>query len=326
MAESEAGPTPRHWPAVPVKEWEPTRDTLHLWSQIVGKVRMRHAPPLNHWWHVTLYVTSRGLTTSLVPHASGGFEIDFDFLDDLVRIRHVDGRERAVRLEPRSVADFYDETIARLHELGIEGPAYPRPVELEDNTPFPDDHHHADYDPAAVKRFFRSLVDAHRVLSGFRSRFTGKASPVHFFWGSFDLAVTFFSGRAAPLHPGGMVNCPDWVMHEAYSREVNSAGYWPGGAEEGIFYAYAYPEPTDYRLHPVGPDAEFSKDLGEFVLPYRAVRTAEDPDAVLDRFLTSTYVATAVQGEWDLDWLSRSESESSPWSLAQTIRESRPAQ
>jgi hypothetical protein len=309
------------WPEVPVEHWEATRDTLHLWSQIVGKVRMRHAPPLNHWWHVTLYLTPHGLTTSLVPHTSGGFEIDFDFLEDQLRIRHVDGRDRLVRLEPRSVADFYDEVVARLRELDIEGPAYPRPVEVEDNTPFPDDHHHSDYDPAAVRTFFGSLVDAHRVFSGFRSRFTGKASPVHFFWGSFDLAVTFFSGRGAPLHPGGMVNCPDWVMHEAYSQEVSSAGYWPGGADEGIFYAYAYPEPTDYRLQPAVSGAEFSGDLGEFVFPYRAVRTSDDPDTALDRFLTSTFTAAAVQGGWDLDWLSRSDSESPPWSLAQTVRQ-----
>lgn len=314
MTISETTPPNGQWPSVPVQEWEPTRNTLHRWTQIVGKVRMAYNPPINHWWHTTLYVGSRGLTTSLIPHPSGGFEVLFDFVDHRLLIRHVDGRDRSVPLEPRSVADFYEEFVTRLAELGIDAPIMAQPVEVEDNTPFAEDRHHATYDGEAVHRFWRSLVDAHRVFTGFRSGFSGKTSPVHFFWGAFDLAVTRFSGRQAPRHPGGMVNCPDWVMHEAYSEEVSSAGYWPGGADEGIFYSYAYPGPDGFADYPVKVEgAYWDTDLGEFVLPYKTVRMSSDPDGTLARFLEGTYEAAATTGNWDRSNLDIQTDSAPPW-------------
>jgi hypothetical protein len=305
---------PGSWPDLAVAEWLPTLETLHRWTQIVGKVRMAMAPPLNHWWHVTLYVAPRGLTTSLVPAPGGGFEAAFDFAAHELRIETVDGRSAQVPLEPRSVADFHTETMARLAELDIHPRFAPAPNEVEDATPFADDHHHAAYDPAAVERFHRVLVDAHRVLSRYRSRFAGKSSPVHFFWGSFDLAVTRFSGRDAPRHPGGAPNCPDWVMHEAYSQEVASTGWWPGGGERGLFYAYAYPEPDGYRDRPVAPDgARYDPELREFVLPYELVARAADPDAVLERFCESTYAAAADLAGWDRAGLEMPADAAPPW-------------
>lgn len=303
------------WPALPVASWQDTRDTLHRWTQIVGKVRMAFAPPQNHWWHTVLYVDARGLTTSLIPHPGSAFDVTFDLLDHRLLIRRVDGRERAVVLEPRSVADFHAEVMARLMELGIEPAIIARPVEVEDATPFAADHHHASYDAEAVTRFWWSLVDAHRVLSAFRAHFLGKASPVHFFWGAFDLAVTRFSGRSAPPHPGGVPNCADWVMHEAYSQELSSAGYWPGGAEEGIFYAYAYPEPPGFAQHRVRPEAaRYDETLREFVLPYAAVRTAADPDRTVADFLHATYAAAADLAAWDRASLEMPADRDPPWS------------
>jgi hypothetical protein len=292
---------PGPWPALPVADWEDTRDTLHRWTQIVGKVRLALAPPVNHWWHITLHLGARGLTTTLMPtSAGGGIEARFDFVDHVLALETVDGRVERVGLHPRSVADFYAEVIGRLRELGVDVTMLARPVEVVDATPFAEDHHHAAYDAGAVERFWWSLVDAHRVMSTFRSGFVGKASPVHFFWGAFDLAVTRFSGRPAPLHPGGVPNCADWVMHDAYSHEVSSAGYWPGGAAEGIFYSYAYPEPDGFRSHPVEvAGATFDESLGEFVLPYAEVRTAADPDALLLDFLERTYLAAAELAAWD---------------------------
>ena len=289
------------WPALPVAEWQDTRDTLHLWTQIVGKARMALAPPVNHWWHTTLYVDARGLTTSLMPVGDrAGLEATFDFQRHVLDLAHTDGRRATVALQPRSVADFHAETMARLRELDVDVRIVPRPVEVEVAIPFAEDHEHASYDGDAAHRFWRSLVDADRVLAAFRSGFVGKASPVHFFWGAFDLAVTRFSGRRAPLHPGGIPNCPDRVMHEAYSDEVSSCGYWPGGADEGIFYSYAYPAPdrfAEWRLErSVG---RYDAGLGEFVLPYRDVRTAPDPDALLLDFLEETYDAAATLAGWD---------------------------
>ena len=294
------------WPALPLAQWETTRDTLHLWTQIVGKVRLALEPWVNHSWHIPLYVNARGLTTSLMPAGGRGLEMQFDFTRHVLELRTTDGRERHVRLEPRSVADFYAETMARLAELEVAVQIWPRPVELPDVIPFPEDDKHASYDAEFANRFWRSLVQSHRVLTAFRSRFTGKVSPVHFFWGAFDLAVTRFSGRTAPRHPGGVPNCAAWVMEEAYSQEVSSCGYWPGGAGEGVFYAYAYPEPDGFRTWPVEPaGASYNEQLGEFVLPYQIVRTAPDPDATLLSFLQTTYEAAAELAGWDRGRLER---------------------
>jgi hypothetical protein len=277
-----------------------------MWSQVVGKVRMALTPPVNHWWHTALYLSARGLTTSLVPYDGGGFEMEFDFRRHRLAIETSQGDQRAVPLEPKPVAQFYAETMAALGELGIEVEILPRPVETVKAIPFPDDHEHATYDPGAAQRFWRLLLQAHRVFSQFRGRFHGKASPVHFFWGGFDLAATRFSGRPAPTHPGGSPNCADWVMVEAYAQEVSSAGYWPGGGGEGVFYSYAYPEPDGFADFPVRPDAAFySRDLREFVLPYEAVRAADDPDRALLEFLQSTYDAAAELGGWPRGALER---------------------
>lgn len=287
------------WPALPLAGWADTRDTLQLWTQIVGKVRLALAPPLNHWWNVPLYVNAVGLTTSLMPYGGLGLEITFDFTEHQLLIASTSGQRRRMVLEPRSVADFYTELTRHLTDLGVAVELYDKPVELPVAIPFDSDEEHASYDAAAAHDFWVSLVQAHRVLSRFRGGFRGKASPVHFFWGAFDLAVTRFSGRPAAPHPGGVPNCPDWVMREAYSDEVSSCGYWPGGADEGVFYSYAYPEPEGYREAAVGPAAAYyDPDLGEFVLPYADVRRAEDPDSYLLEFLESTHAAAARLSRW----------------------------
>jgi Family of unknown function (DUF5996) len=289
------------WPPLPVVEWQDTRDTLHMWSQVVGKIRMALAPATNHWWHTTLYVSARGLTTSLMPvGASRGFEVEFDLRDHRLTAETTEGERRAIPLEPKPVAVFYVETMAALRDLGIDVKILRRPQEVETAIPFDEDYQHAAYDPVAAHRFCRLLLQAHRVLSEFRGRFVGKASPVYFFWGAFDLAATRFSGRPAPRHPAGVPNCADWVQEEAYSREVSSAGYWPGGEGEGVFYAYAYPEPAEFAGFPVRPAAAcYSEQLGEFVLPYEAVRTANDPDRLLLEFFQSLYEAAAELAGWD---------------------------
>jgi hypothetical protein len=287
------------WPALPLEQWQDTRDTLHLWTQVVGKVRLALAPAANHWWHVPLYVDARGLTTSLMPYRGRGLEVVFDLTSHELQLLTTLGERRRMSLEPRSVADFTAEFRSHLRELDVDVPIHPVPVEVTEAIPFDEDTEHASYDPDAAHRFWTSLVSAHRVLSRFRGEFRGKTSPVHFFWGAFDLAVTRFSGRPAPRHPGGVPNCPDGVMVEAYSDEVSSCGYWPGGAAEGAFYAYAYPEPPGYRTSPVSPPtAAFDEALGEFVLPYADVRQAADPDARLLEFLTSTHAAAASSGDW----------------------------
>ncbi|OZM70209.1 hypothetical protein CFN78_26170 [Amycolatopsis antarctica] len=288
------------WPALRVADWEDTRDTLHMWTQIVGKLRLVHAPLLNHWWQVTLYLSPRGLTTGNVPYSDGAFDIEFDFVEHQLRIRTSDGAGRTVALEPKTVAEFYEQTMRALDELGIEATIQDRPNEVDPAIPFAEDHQHASYDPRAAHLFWRQLLQADRVIGEFRSHFVGKVSPVHFFWGAMDLACTRFSGRPAPEHPGGAPNCGDWVMVEGYSRELSSCGFWPGGGEEGAFYAYAYPEPEGFADHPVGPDgAYYSVENGQFLLPYEAVRTAADPDAALTRFLHDTYEAAAQHGGWD---------------------------
>jgi hypothetical protein len=288
------------WPDLTLATWEDTRDTLHLWTQVAGKVRLALEPMLNHWWQVPLYVSARGLTTSLM-HANGlALEMEFDFLDHVLAIRTSTGEVRKLTLEPRSVADFYAATMSALHGLGIHVAIRPRPVEIPDVIPFPQDETHHHYDPAAARAFWLALVQAHRLMSRFRAGFIGKASPVHFFWGGFDLAVTRFSGRTAPPHPGGVPNCPDWVMRLAYSHEVSSCGFWPGGSAEGSFYSYAYPEPKGFKeWRGLPSEAFYDEALGEFLLPYAAVRSAGDPDALLLSFLQSTYAAAAELGGWD---------------------------
>ena len=288
------------WPRLTLSEWEETRDTVHMWSQVVGKVRLALTPMLNHWWQVTLYVSARGLTTSLMHAGPIGIEMEFDFIDHVLAIRTSDGRRREVKLEPRSVASFYDETMSALHDLGVQVSIYPSPAEVAEAIRFPVDEKHRSYDPEAMQRFWHALLRIHDVMLRFRSGFIGKASPVHFFWGGFDLAVTRFSGRRAPAHPGGVPHCPDWVQTLAYSHEVSSAGFWPGGQSEGMFYSYAYPQPAGFADRRVAPDdAFFDETLGEFVLPYSAVRAADDPAATLLAFFQTTYDAAADLANWD---------------------------
>jgi hypothetical protein len=303
-----AGATDTAWPALPLDEWRDTYATLHMWTQIVGKTRLALAPMENHWWQVALYVTPRGLTTSAMPSRARTVAAEFDFIDHQLYLRASDGASRAVTLAPRTVADFYAAYRAALDTLGVEAKIWPAPNEVEPAIPFAEDREHASYDADAANRCWRVLVQADRVFKRFRGRFLGKQSPVHFFWGSFDLAATRFSGRAAPQHPGGAPNCPDYVMVEAYSRECSSCGFWPGGGaiSEPAFYAYAYPAPDGYAEHPVLPaDAFYSREMGEFVLPYARVREAPDPDAMLLDFLESTYRAAANLGRWDRGSLER---------------------
>jgi hypothetical protein len=257
-------------------------------------------PPINHSWHTTLYVDAAGLTTSLMPYKNIGVEVAFDFVRDELVMTTTTGGRRTVGLGPRSIADFYTEYFARLAELDIDVAITPTPNELVEAIPFPEDHTHVDYDPEAVHRYWLALVQAHRVLSRFRGQYRGKASPVQYFWGAGDLATTRFSGRSAPLHPGGSPNCPDYVMHEAYSDEVSSCGFWPAFGAEGAFYSYAYPEPQGYRQQEIAPDAGcYDETLGEFVLPYEAVRQADDPDGYLMDFLTSTFDAARTHARWE---------------------------
>ncbi len=287
------------WPRLRVEDWTPTRTTLHMWTQIVGKVRLAYAPLVNHWWQVTLYVSPRGLTTSAIPHGAGAFDLEFDFVDHRLLLRHSDGGVRSMELRPMPVAEFYARTMHMLDELGIRAEIQEHPNEVEPALPFPDDYEHAAYDARAAHLFWQQLLQANRVMGEFRSRFVGKVSPVHLFWGAMDLACTRFSGRPAPEHPGGAPNCGDWVMVEGYSRELSSCGFWPGGGEEGAFYAYAYPEPDGFAAHTVRPEAAFySEENGQFLLPYEAVRTADDPDAALLDFLQTTYEAAAEHADW----------------------------
>jgi hypothetical protein len=280
--------------------WEDTLATFHMWTQIVGKVRLALEPMVNHWWQVPLYVSARGLTTSLMHTPATGVEIEFDLVNHVLEVRTTDGGHGQVPLEPRSVASFYRATMSLLEELGVSVRILVRPQEVAEAIPFPDDEAHRAYDASAVHRFWLGLVNAHRVMNRFRAGFVGKASPVHFFWGGPDLAVTRFSGRRAPKHPGGVPNCADWVQELAYSHEVSSCGFWPGGSAEGSFYSYAYPQPAGFEDWPVKPDAAYyDGDLGEFILPYESVRRAKEPDATLLSFFQSTYEAGAVLGGWD---------------------------
>lgn len=296
------------WPELPLEAWRETAETLHRWTQMVGKVRLALTPWINHSWHVPLYVTARGLTTSPMPHGERCVEIEFDFVRHCLRISVDDGRAHELPLRAQSVAAFHDALFGALDALGLPVRIHGRPNEVEDDTPFAADHAHAAYDPEYANRHWRVLAQAERVMRDFRARFVGKASPIHFFWGSFDLAVTRFSGRTAPDHPGGIPNLPDRIVREAYSHEVSSAGFWAGGGALPfpLFYCYAYPEPAGFADAPVRPaEAYYSTELREFVLPYDAVRTADDPDAALLAFLESTYAAAADRGGWDRAALER---------------------
>jgi hypothetical protein len=301
-----------NWPALPYEQWKQTRDSLHLWTQIIGKIRTARSPWLNHAWHVTLYVTARGLTTSPIPFEGGIFEIELDFVSHRVEIRTSRGAVRRLDLEPESVARFYSRVLGQLAELDIEADFSTLPNEIPDAIRFEDDVVERAYDREAAGRLFQVLVNADRVLKKFRTRFIGKASPVHFFWGSFDHAVTRFSGRRAPTHPGGIPGLPDWITREAYSHEVSSCGFWPGGESfpHALFYSYAYPAPDGFAEAKVRPDvAVFSPEMGEFVLKYDDVRQSEDPDRTLLEFLQSTYEAAAELGHWDRSALEHGE----PW-------------
>jgi hypothetical protein len=289
------------WPELPYSSWHETAATLHLWTQIVGKVRLSLTPWVNHSWQVPLYVTARGLGTSTIPFGTEVVEVEFDFIDHRLLARTSRGDERAFALGPQPVADFYSRAIELLRQVGVPVSINDRPCELPDPVRFPDDRVHGSYDAHAAHSFWRALVQIDRVLKVFRSGFLGKVSPVHFFWGSFDLAVTRFSGRRAPLHPGGVPGLPDAVTREAYSHEVSSAGFWPGSAAFPVaaFYSYAYPEPGGFRSAAVAPGAHWEATLGEFILPYDMVRTSADPQRVLLEFLASTYGAAATAGKWD---------------------------
>lgn len=298
-----------YWPSLPLETWKDTYATLHLWTQIVGKVRLVQTPWINHSWHVTLYVTSRGLTTLPMPYGARTFQVDFDFIDHRLRIETGEGAVRGFDLEPRSVTEFYSTLFAELAALGLNVKIHAKPNEIEEAIPFEQDEQHRAYDAEYAQRFWRALVQSERVFNTFRARFIGKCSPVHYFWGAGDLAVTRFSGRPAPLHPGGIPNLPDWVTQEAYSHEVSSCGFWPGGGPVPypVFYAYAYPEPAGFGAAAVRPRGAFySRELREFVLPYEEVRNAASPDGVLLEFLQSTYEAAADLGGWDRAALERS--------------------
>ena len=303
------------WPELPLEAWSDTAATLHLWLQIVGKIRLAQTPWVNHSWHVTLYVTGRGLTTGAIPHGDRGFQIDFDFIDHRLTIETSDGQRSAVLLRPQSVAAFYRRLWEELGRLGLDVHIHAKPNEIEDAIPFAEDEVHASYDPEYANRFWRVLVQCDRVFTAFRARFIGKCSPVHLFWGAPDLAVTRFSGRPAPEHPGGIPNLPDAVTREGYSHEVSSAGFWWGGGAVAYpaFYSYAYPEPEGFAEAKVKPEAAFyHPELREFLLPYDAVRTAPSPDDALLDFLQSTYEAAAELGGWDRVALERPEGWTSP--------------
>jgi len=294
---------PDAWPALPLESWKDTYATLHMWSQMVGKVRLALTPLVNHWWNVPLHLTARGLTTSPIPYRDRAFEIWFDFIDHQLVLQTSDGSRKTLPLAPRKVADFYQEFMRMLHSSGIEVKIWRMPVEIPNPIPFDEDRVHASYDPEAAQKFWRILLSVHSVFEEFRSRFIGKCSPVHFFWGSFDLAVTRFSGRRAPARPGA-----DRITQEAYSHEVSSVGFWPGsGSITGpAFYSYAAPEPEAFRNAPVRPEsAHYDTQVSEFILMYDDVRSAASPGVALLEFCQSTYQADATLAKWDREALER---------------------
>lgn len=297
-----------HWPALSLGEWSATKDTLHLWTQIVGKVRLALATPLNHWWHVPLYVDARGLTSSAMPFAGGSVEMRFDFLDDQLVVETSEGARQTVALEPRSVADFHHATMRALRHAGVNVHINPRAVELPEIILLDRDERHGTYDAEAARTFWRVLTVVSHELTKFRGDFLGKCSPVHFWWGSFDISCTRFSGRPAPPHPGGVPNCPDYVTREAYSHECISAGWWPGGGyvDDAAFYAYAYPEPPGCASAAIGPAAAvYHPSLREWILPYESVRHSASPDRDVRTFLETTYAVAADLGGWDRKALER---------------------
>jgi hypothetical protein len=310
VIETQSMPRTGEWPKLTLDEWAPTQTTLHRWTQIVGKTRLALAPMQNHWWQVVLYVTERGLTTSPIPYDKRTFDVSFDFNDHVLIARTSDGDSDVLELPGLSVGDFYSRYLAMLRSLGIDIRIMPVPMELMDTTSFVDDQAHASYDPDAVRRCWQILLLSDRVLKRFRARFIGKSSPSHFWWGGFDLACTRFSGRPAPLHPGGIPNCPDWVTTEAYSHECISAGWWPGmvgsPVAEPAFYAYSYPEPTGCDVASVRPAAAYYHPvMREWILPYESVRSSPDPEGALLEFLESTYEAAATLAKWDRKTLER---------------------
>lgn len=299
----------RAWPSLPLEAWSDTCATLHMWLQIVGKIRLVQSPWINHCWHVTLYVTGRGLSTSPIPYGTRTFQVDLDFVGHEAVVSTSDGGSARVPLQPQSVAALYRRLMEAMAGLGLPVRIRTRPNEVPDPVvPFDQDEAHRAYDAEYANRFWRVLVQADRVFKTFRARFIGKCSPVHFFWGAPDLAVTRFSGRTAPQHPGGVPNLPDRVTREAYSHEVSSCGFWAGGGPVPypVFYSYAYPEPAGFAESKVGPGAAFySGDLREFLLPYDAVRESDSPDDTLLEFLQTTYEATAKTASWDRESLER---------------------
>ena len=296
------------WPILPLEAWAETRATLHLWMQIVGKIRLAASPWVNHCWNATLYPTATGLTTSLIPYGTRAFQIDFDFLAHQLIVRASDGNKAVLALQPQSVATFYRRLMLEMERLELPVAVHGSPNEVPDAIPFDQDETHGSYDPEYANRFWRVLMQASRILNEFRAEFIGKCSPVHFFWGAPDLAVTRFSGRRAPRHPGGITNLPDWVTRDAYSHEVISCGFWPGGGPipHAAFYAYAYPEPPGFAQARVKPaEAFYSSDLQEFILAYDVVRESSSPDETLLAFLQTTYEAAADLANWDRDALER---------------------
>lgn len=304
--------SPPAWPDLTLSAWADTRDTLHLWTQIVGKIRLVQTPWINHSWHSTLYVTSRGLTTSLIPHGERLFQIDFDFIDHVVLVTTSEGERETMVLRPRTVASFYQELMGILKDLELPVTIHPHASELPETIDLSQDTKHEAYDPEYAQRFWRALGTAHRIFQRFRASFLGKCSPIHFFWGGFDLAVTRFSGRTAPPHPAGIPHMPDWVAREAYTHEVSSAGFWPGNVggpmADAAFYSYAYPEPDGCPDAKIRPEAGgYSLDLREWILPYDAVRRSPDPERDVLQFIEDTYVAAADLGRWDRKALERTE-------------------
>lgn len=304
MSPSEDTASFQTWPPLLQSEWSDTCATLHLWMQIVGKIRLALTPPINHTWNVALYPTVRGLTTTPMPHDNRMLQIDFDFVDHLVLVETSDGRRSTIPLKPTSVAAFYRQLMTELKNVGTEVTIWPVPVEVAQPIPFEQDIIHQAYDPEHAQRFWQILLQVTRVFTIFRARFRGKVSPIHFFWGAADLACTRFSGRTAPEHPS-MAGLPDRVTRDAYSHEVSSCGFWPGAPGiEPFFYSYAYPEPPRYREYTIAPaQASFDRSFGEFILPYEEMRRSRDPDATLLQFLQSTYEAAAKCANWDRDAL-----------------------
>jgi uncharacterized protein DUF5996 len=296
------------WPDLPLAAWSETCDTLQLWTQIVGKVRIALTPLLNHWWNASFLVTARGLAAIAMPYAGRTLDITFDFTNHRLLIEASDGRVETIGLKAMAVADFYNEFMQRLRRTGVDIHIWTMPGEIENAVPFDKDRIHAQYDELYAQKFWMALLQANRVMNEFRARFIGKASPVHFFWGSFDLAVTRFSGRTAPPPKGTTPHVANWVMAEAYSHEVSSCGFWPGNGGYGraAFYVYAYPEPAGYGdTHLLTPEAFYDTGLGQFILPYDAVRQSDDPDKLLLGFLQETYVAAAELAKWDRAALER---------------------